>query len=304
MLIPKGVCDKIESIIRSFIWSGDGEARKCHLVNWEVITRAKRTSGLGIRRMNCMKKAFLTKLGWRLIKEKERLWVDVLRSKYCEGNRALEDIKDKRGSSNAWKGINACVSTLKISCKSWVRNDKNTKFWLDNWLMDAPLRHYACRDVGLSETYAMVNEFWIPGVGWDWDYLRDVLPSDILDRLADVTVSEEEDENNDMYWWLEDSRNFSVAPAYYNITGSANEKEEGIWDLIWRTKVPNRVRAFMWKATHERIMCNQVRYRRGFTTYGNCLFCRDIPEDTEYVLRGCPKAREVWEAIAPKELWN
>lgn len=96
-----------------------------------------------------------------MIKEKTRLWATVLREKYCEGKGSIKAIKAEKNSSNAWRGITTCVTTLEEGCKRLIRNGKETRFWIDPWLIDVPLRQLACKDVSLSDTYAMVTEFWI-----------------------------------------------------------------------------------------------------------------------------------------------
>lgn len=44
-LLPKGACNKIEQIIRGFIWNG------MHLVRWDKVTKTKAEGGLGIRNL-------------------------------------------------------------------------------------------------------------------------------------------------------------------------------------------------------------------------------------------------------------
>lgn len=47
-------------------------------MNWDTVTNAKSGRGLGIRRLYLIYLAFMTKLGWRLMEEKESLWAKVL----------------------------------------------------------------------------------------------------------------------------------------------------------------------------------------------------------------------------------
>lgn len=57
-LLPLSLCDEIDKKVRRFIW-GTGT----HLVNWDIVTRAKHDGGLNIRRTREMNIAFLAKAG-------------------------------------------------------------------------------------------------------------------------------------------------------------------------------------------------------------------------------------------------
>lgn len=82
MFFPVGVCDEIERKIRRFIWGGIEGSRKCHMVNWDTITKSRKGGGLGLRQIRDMNLAFFTKLGWKIMTEKDNMWVKVLNTKY------------------------------------------------------------------------------------------------------------------------------------------------------------------------------------------------------------------------------
>lgn len=53
-----------------------------------------------------MNMAFIAKLGWRLLNERDALWVCVMRDKYVKHeNIVFEDIKEHNKVSNAWRGM-------------------------------------------------------------------------------------------------------------------------------------------------------------------------------------------------------
>ena len=43
---PVTVVNKLESIIRRFLWGGNDEVKKLHWVSWEMFTKAKSDGGL------------------------------------------------------------------------------------------------------------------------------------------------------------------------------------------------------------------------------------------------------------------
>ena len=77
-LLPRGLCEALDTKSRGFLWGDTMEGRKTHLINWETVTKEKSKGGLGIRKMQHMNKALMAKLGWKLLTDRNKLWVRVL----------------------------------------------------------------------------------------------------------------------------------------------------------------------------------------------------------------------------------
>lgn len=165
--LPLGLCDTIDKRIRQFIWGGPNKERSCSLVKWTTVTQPKHLGGLGIRNTRDMNRAFMTKLGWRMMNDENSLWSTVLVNKYMEGVRSLDRIRPKQGASNAWTGIVDAVGTLREGWKKNPRNGKNTRFWEDVWVLDDPLLSHALKDVPFEDAKKTVEDCWVRHQGWD-----------------------------------------------------------------------------------------------------------------------------------------
>jgi hypothetical protein len=82
MEIPCSICDEAERLCRNFIWGSTNEQRKCHLISWEQICKPKKDGGLGFRNLRVLNKAYMCKLAWQLVEDKDKLWVSIIRAKY------------------------------------------------------------------------------------------------------------------------------------------------------------------------------------------------------------------------------
>ncbi|XP_026447948.1 uncharacterized protein LOC113348402 [Papaver somniferum] len=64
---PSSVIKICEKLIRNFLWSGDGEVRKYKTLSWKKICVPYIEGGLGIRRLEVLKKILLMKMMWKSI---------------------------------------------------------------------------------------------------------------------------------------------------------------------------------------------------------------------------------------------
>ena len=74
--------------------------------------------------------------------------------------------------------------------------------------------------------------------------------------------------------------------------------------MVWDWKAPERIRFFLWLATHRRLLTNAERYKRHLTQDSHCEFYSEVEEDILHVLRHCPVAYYVWVCLVPRDMVN
>lgn len=159
MLFPGGVCDEIDKRIRGFVWGDSAAQRKCHLVNWETVTRSKEEGGLGVRSTREMNKAFLAKLVWRVLTNRNSLWAQVLVGKYMHGKAHTENLNSMPRASNLWRGMVSLKEVVKGGCRHLATTGQDTRFWTDIWICDTPLESLTISSLALgSRTCGMERE--------------------------------------------------------------------------------------------------------------------------------------------------
>ena len=104
--IPTKVAKRIEKLQRDFLWSGIGDDRKIHLVNWSKVCRPVKNGGLGIQCLRRFNYALLAKWLWRYGWENDAFWRRVIGAKYVNewGGWCTKSVLGAYGVS-LWKCI-------------------------------------------------------------------------------------------------------------------------------------------------------------------------------------------------------
>lgn len=79
--LPPKILSNIDRLSQNFLWGHSDNKKKLHLVSWKKITKSKKKGGLGLHEVKAKNTALLAKLNWRLHREKESLWAQVLSHK-------------------------------------------------------------------------------------------------------------------------------------------------------------------------------------------------------------------------------
>ena len=95
------------------MWGDIGGKRKLHLCKWDNICKPKTMSSLSLCHAEDSNLAFMTKLAWSLVQNRDELWVKVLCSKYQCGSDLISFVSLKPGASNLWKRIVAAWPMVK-----------------------------------------------------------------------------------------------------------------------------------------------------------------------------------------------
>jgi len=134
--LPQSTLEGLDKLARAFLWGSSLEKKKMHLVAWDRVCLPKREGGLGIQKSKFMNKALVSKIGWRLIHDRQSLWARILRKKYKVGE--IHDrtwMEKKRPCSSTWRSIVAGLREVATRGSRWViGNGQEIRFWADKWL--------------------------------------------------------------------------------------------------------------------------------------------------------------------------
>ncbi|KAJ8449185.1 hypothetical protein Cgig2_027187 [Carnegiea gigantea] len=234
-----------------------------------------------------------------LAREKDKLWSQVVRAKYCDGRCDIDIFVAKPKASNAWKGIIENANYIRDGIRAEVGNGKRTLFWYHNWAIAKPLCSVAIGPIPPQLEDATVSELWDVNTGWQWDLFAHVLPGDILSTIASYELQPSNDSEDQLVWNSSSHGDFTLKFALAHIQNRDQSARDPFWATIWKGNIPLRINFFLWLAAHERLMINSRRCARGLTSNPICTICDSAEETTLHLLRDCSLTRTVWNAMLP-----
>ena len=112
-----------------------------------------------------------------------------------------------------------------------------------------------------------------------------------------------EGEEDVLIWPLTAGGEYSVRSAYHFLVAAENclapsssslPNDHAVWKKIWKMKVPNKIRHFIWRAAKDSLP-TKVNLKAWHVPVDDvCEGCGDYSESTMHSLWLCDQARAVW----------
>ena len=114
-------------------------------------------------------------------------------------------------------------------------------------------------------------------------------------RLQELLANQRPSEGQD--GWTSCEPRFSVRGAYRRLRAQAGLEDPlflGLWRWIWRSRIPLRIRVFLWLLLRRRLMTRSLRQQMVPNSSAECAMCGAILEDCDHLFIRCPVAQAVW----------
>lgn len=144
--------------------------------------------GLSLRRAVDMNKAFLAQLNWRLLKEIEKLWLDMTKSKHNTNPILVSNSKSNHYGSHIWKAMIWSKELLQRGISWKIINGKKANLWMDVWIDKNPLKDLAMAPLEGTLLQHKFCECWKEEGGWKWEVFGHQLPSETLLQIASTMI--------------------------------------------------------------------------------------------------------------------
>ncbi|KAJ0752293.1 putative RNA-directed DNA polymerase [Helianthus annuus] len=314
---PSKVIADLEAKIRKFLWGGIEGIKKLHWVSWEAVTLPKNQGGLGLSKLKNINVSLLSKWGWRLKTEGNKLWARVVEA--IHNTRLNWDfLPFRRSMGGVWCNIAKVLSKstvegrpLRNFFRSKVGNGANTSFWLDPWLCNEPLKDVFPELFKIEkEKRCLVADRLIGGSAassffpmYVWDWARPISAEVEVNELADlcgqlhqVSLSDCED----VWEWIGAAdKEYSVKAVKKLLNNEGrypHHLQEPIEECRW---IPDKCNIFVWRAAMNKIATVEALKHRNFNVQDeSCALCRDGEDSVSHIFSACYTASVVWNHIS------
>jgi hypothetical protein len=178
--------------------------------------------------------------------------------------------------SHLWKAIIKLWPLL--NAQSWwtVGDGQSIEFCNDAWIEEG-LRLVEC-NLQIPDHLKNAKLIDIVNDGtWNWNLLSTWVPTNVMAKIAAI-LPPDPSHGVDTRVCKENAMGiFSIAEMYHALCDFDIEGTGVVWQHIWKLKVPERVRAFIWLIKHGRLLTNERKNRMGLGT-DRCDYCGDLPE--------------------------
>ncbi|CAL0314033.1 unnamed protein product [Lupinus luteus] len=171
--------------------------------------------------------------------------------------------------------------------------DGSSSLWFEDWsglgfLADnVPFVNF--RDINLSLAELVTHN------NWCTIEVYTVIPQNFRDKLSFIPPSLSLNNSDRWMWWNSDKGLYTVKEAYKwlnNIDTDVRDNQE--WSWIWKLKVPQKVRLFVWRVLQDAIPTNVKRFSCNLAVSPACSRCSIPSENGLHCLRDCAHSKEIW----------
>lgn len=243
--IPAEVPHQLDKLRRSFLWKGNSESHKFHLVKWGKVTLPKYLGGLGVHN-----KWMLLKWHWRFNQDDVGLWKEIIQAKYGSTSHWCSKPVLTPYGSGLWKDVRRLWDEFFLNSYFQVGNEAHLLFWKDKWLGSTTLKDAFPRLFTIT-----TNPDSIVAQNWEdnsWNlhlrrHLNDWEMEDMIALIRSLQNSPVLTHRSDrLKWGSNKDGSYSVKEGYLLLSSNTDLIDQWPWKLIWKTKLPPKVSCFCW----------------------------------------------------------
>ena len=110
-------------------------------------------------------------------------------------------------------------------------------------------------------------------------------------------------QHDKLIWHPSNTGVFTVRSAYHleverseilHGESSCRNTSKNVWESIWKLKIPNAAKLFVWKACKNILPTKDNLMRRKVIQEDCCFICNGSVETAKHILWECPSAQDVW----------
>ncbi|OMO87284.1 reverse transcriptase [Corchorus capsularis] len=270
-LLPASTAERLDQLNRNFLWGGDVDNSRGHLVNWDRVCRPKGNGGLGLRKARISNVALLSK---------------------------FLDVETWGRASSTWRGLLRTKDCVQRGSRWLIGDGKSISLWYDWWVGDGPLIKEVPPSTQVPSLSCKVASILQDDGSCKCDDLSSLLSGSKIAEIQATPTPIQAKKADQCIWGWDKHGQFTAASAY---KGLANHFVADYWSgkclWIWKLEVQERLRFFLWLAFFNCLNSKEVLFRKGVVDNKTCSLCEIGEETLDHILRYCPFVDGLWSCV-------
>ena len=296
-ILPLGILKDLQKNVKRFLWNKVGQSHYISRTSWDQVCKPMIEGGLGIRDLRLWNLCFMAKLGWTFLTQPSKLWVRILKNKYCKGTNFMDAIPNISHSA-IWRDILKGRKLLAHGMILNVGNGEDISLWFHHWVGNEPL--YKHKDINIPESIAHWRVARIIHNGtWNLNQITSLLPQEIMAEIRAIPLSQYGSVEDGLRWIFTPDGEFTIKSAYRNLSSSDRTTPQSpqYWSKLWKIKVPFKYKMLFWNVVHG-ILPTAFNLQKKIHAFDiTCQCCLLAPETHLHLFRNCFHATILWKRI-------
>lgn len=147
--------------------------------------------------------------------------------------------------------------------------------------------------VHITDTSLKVSDLWQHGA-WSFATLYIVLPQEIITEIKQVRVPSLTSSHDRIRWTKIHDGRYTTCIPYELLMGHDGGDYHPCWKRIWKSKVPEKIRLFLWLIANGTLPTNSKRRINHMSLSASCPRCAAEVEDLYHVFMTCERSQRLW----------
>lgn len=243
-LLTKEFCKEMDAKMKDLWWGFKPDKRHYTSKSWEPIFRPKLQEGLCLRRFMDINRALIAKLGWNILTEKNKLWVQILKAKYMR-NEDLMHTTPKKAQSWTWQSILQNQDLIEKGRCYMFNNGRTINIQEDPWLPNIkgnkPHPNEALKNS--LENIKVANLIDHDNKNWKREYIYEIFDTNSVEAILNTRLQNLE-RSNELIWTPNNNGKFTVKSAYWRDQKERfdclENQHQNMWKKLQKLKIQDR----------------------------------------------------------------
>ncbi|XP_026383875.1 uncharacterized protein LOC113279398 [Papaver somniferum] len=220
--IPEKSARKLESLQRNYCWN-KASKKGCKFIGWKELNKPRRMGGLGFKNTRIFNEALLTKLAWRMLRETEAKWVQLLQARYFRNMDPLYGHIKKMGTW-IWQGIQQGLQWIRKFHIWEIGDGSRIEVAKDHWIGTESLQE-SINPINVNQVDLKVSSL-IDHQNrvWKQDILQQLFNHDLISQITTIRIPPQSAVDT-LRWSLTKNGSFSVQSTYNAILKQNSQQQ-------------------------------------------------------------------------------